>query len=305
MKSEAPVNKVPSTMPRPRSVQILSPLNAGSNLMITVLQSCFEIEDLERAGHTFIWKHNSDASYFDRIERDALTVIMVRNPLSWFLSVKKASYLFRFQKEDGSFFEKHQARKDSKFLERRLVQIGYGKPGNPEHIPLHEKILGDYPNLIQAWNHYYRNYTALREQRPDTTIFVRYEDLIFRPAQTVLWLSEYFPFQEEIDVNNLTSLLHNVMEEPAKKHGRPRNLIQALRVNSASHLKFKYSKADIARIKKEIDTDLVEEFGYNLNLEKSMRSLTSEDIAHLAARIRAAAGKPLPVAVRRLRKLFI
>jgi len=251
------------------NVQILSPLNAGSNLMIQVLRRCFKVGELERAGHTYIWKHCSEASYFSQIHEDALVIVMVRHPLSWFLSIKKAPYRWRFVGRDKSF------------VKRQIVQNGFGKPGNPYNIPLSAKIMGDFPNLVMAWNHYYQTYLALKQQRPEKTIFVRYEDLIFHPEETVTRLSSYLALKPNIAETGVKPALDDIMSVPAKKHGKARTLSQALQVNSNVHLKFQFSNKEIRWIQREIDQSLVATFDYQMNFEKSLFTLQPEELKYL------------------------
>jgi hypothetical protein len=221
-------------------VRIVGLQTTGTNLMDKFISTNFHAKSLSIGG----WKHNIFspeylAKHYNLHNKNVLKIVMVKHPLFWVQSMSKASYEVKFRDTDPS----NQARNLNLIVTSKLVVLRDSKT---------QKALWRYDNICKLWNTFYSYAFAYAPQ--DSTIFIRYEDLLNHPEQIFEELGKYL---------NAKSDIVQIMDKPAKNHGKSRNRKDAMsHYNNPDNMYLGFTNSNIEFIKKYISSKILDAFSY-------------------------------------------
>lgn len=194
--------------PVPVGVQVMGLQDTGTNLLYALLHANFGdqivfYDSSNKGPYHGVWKH-ANVEYIAEMapnEFAALTsqvvvpMVIVRNPLSWLHSIKKAPYELADCVEGDDWLEK-------KCYHR--VPGGYLRGQVPGR---------KFKNLATIWGRWTKAYEPTLGSLFNTFIVMTYEDLVMRTEETVIGIAQTLnlTLPEQIDV----------IDEAAKTHGRP------------------------------------------------------------------------------------
>lgn len=189
-------------------VEVMGLQDTGTNLLHALLQANFGdqivfYDSTYRGTYHGVWKHanmdlvaeNAPNEFTNLTAKGVVPVVMVRNPLSWLQSIKKAPY------------ELQACVDGDDWLERKCV---HKVPGGYLRGKIPPKT---FKHLTTIWGRWTKAYEPTLSGLFNTFMVVTYEDLVLRTEETVIGIAQTL---------NLT--LPNkidVIDEPAKTHGRP------------------------------------------------------------------------------------
>mmetsp|Transcript_57346 Transcript_57346/g.124080 ORF Transcript_57346/g.124080 Transcript_57346/m.124080 type:complete len:336 (-) Transcript_57346:40-1047(-) len=188
-----------------KGIQLMGLQDTGTNLITAMMGLNFgnqlTLWDSSHSGATEgLWKHaNPEALVrqvpdvaFPLIKGNVSIIAMVRDPLSWLQSVRKAPY------------ELESCVVGDDWLNRSCthpVPCGYGNEAEAE----------TYDNLVSLWAHWTRSYGKLEDLGVQKVITLRYEDLVLYPEQVMTEIA----WSMELKMPDKISLI----DSPAKLHG--------------------------------------------------------------------------------------
>merc|ERR1712083_89092 len=109
-------------------------------------------------------------------------------------------------------------------------------------------------------NHYYGSWMAQIEEHISPTIFVRFEDLLFRPTNTVTQLCGCLGGNQ---LQNKDGTI-NIYEDKAKPHGNSNNRDSAMTTYSDPQYRYDgYLSDDIEYMEKTVNRTILELFAYD------------------------------------------
>ena len=225
-------------------VQILGPFNSGTNLLHQILSKAYKVE-VGPIGSTIIWKHTiMDATMMEQLGRDLvegkvlgddiLKIVMVRDPYFWLRSL--------------------QGKK------RYTLESMAGNVGDINDVIVSGCKLREnrYANCVELWNAYYSNYIA--HLSPLSTLFIRYEQLIFEPERVIGVISKYLQLRSKY---NKMSKIMKIMQPPS--NSRAKNYKDAIKYNSVAENRVdQYSPEAIKFIGEKLDKELTGKLGYTI-----------------------------------------
>jgi len=231
-----------------RHVVILGQFNTGSNLLKKLFQQNFHYSTDQYVHGTRVWKHLRPAELSKVITtRDLVLLVVLRDPLSWLQSMRKAPYDLRdcvrgatlandTRRKDGFWIDQPCALKSKRFATYTMPSVDLGGG------------LADY------WNLWTREYDDLPSFGFDRVVLIRYEDLVLRTDDVLAEIGGAISLQPP------ASAVH--VNGPAKPHGRATGRAEAvMKLNSKSYLRA-YSPAELAEACGALDRALMREHGY-------------------------------------------
>lgn len=192
-------------------VQVLGLQDTGTNLLSELLYKNFGDQVVHydssnaNAEETGVWKHANMAwveanvpEAFNNLENHSVVpLVMVRNPLSWLQSIKKAPY------------ELTSCVKGADWLQRPCVHkfpAGYVK--HASGVPVEQAT---FVHLSGIWGQWTEAYVPALNHHFDQVIVVRYEDLVLRTRKVVTRLARALKLVLPENIDMIAS--------PAKDHG--------------------------------------------------------------------------------------
>lgn len=222
------------------SVRIVGLQNTATNLMDKFVLTNYNAQSLSIGG----WKHNIFspeylAKHYRLHNKKVLKIVMVKHPLFWIQSMSNASYEVKFRNIDPS----NKVRNQNLIVTSRLNVVRDSKT---------QKTLWRYDNICKLWNAFYSYAFAYAPQ--DSTVFIRYEDLLNHPEQIFEELSKFLEAKTDTV---------QIMENPAKKHGNSRNRKGAIaHYNNPKNMYLNFTNSNIKFIKNNISNKIMEAFSY-------------------------------------------
>jgi len=174
-------------------------------------------------------------------------VLIARHPLSWFLSLDKATYDIKCENFDGSAPCKFELwhvldKTDNPNVQKALGGKGYG----------FGKGYVDFDSVVDIWNLYYRGY--INTDNP--SVIVRYEDFLTQPEEAVRTIGDLMG----VPVSNFQQFT-----DAAKGDTISRTFDEAYDWNINRKYMDKYTQEQINLISSKIDHDVLAKLGYTLN----------------------------------------
>lgn len=252
---ESPLPETKNWPPGPpeRNVQVMGLQNTGTNLLTSMLLrnfghrlTYFDLSVHEDTQNTTyyrhgIWKHASlsaklkfDAEEMEELKREGVwALIMVRDPLSWLNSMRKAPYELEACATNETWI------------------VG----------PCWHPIPGGYRSKAPA--RWYKNLATMwkRWASSDETgaafagrIIIPYEDLVTYPEETMSWIAGALGMTEPES--------WVVAEDSAKNHGDSHGREEALAIIHSKSYLAEYTAADIQEVCASVDKEIMIGFGY-------------------------------------------
>lgn len=192
-------------------VQVLGLQDTGTNLLNQLLYKNFggqvahydssNVKD-ELKG---VWKHANMAWVDEKVpeafnnlkKHSVVPLVMVRNPLSWLQSIKKAPY------------ELTSCVKGVDWLQRPCVhKFPAGYVMHASGVPVEQAT---FLHLSGIWGQWTETYVPVLKKHFDKVIVVRYEDLVLRTRKVMKRLAKALNLVLPENIDNIAS--------PAKDHG--------------------------------------------------------------------------------------
>jgi len=234
--------RVPGAFER---LQILGPFHSGTTLLFNYQRQLLRVPCRY---HWAFWKHSVPPDWgwergtywphggpvpIEEIFATTLFVCMVRLPYFWLRSCCRTPYNLRFLDGGADFSARLRSR----------VRLHATRCASP----------------VELWNVYYRRY--LEQLPPESTYFVRLEDLVADPASVVDRLARLVPRREVADP---AAVIERIRSAPSKRiagepcvHGR-----EAERRYRLENVPRVIDPADLELINRQLDPALLERFGY-------------------------------------------
>ncbi|MBM3436021.1 MAG: hypothetical protein FJY07_07410 [Bacteroidetes bacterium] len=173
----------------------------------------------------FGWKHRVapiEEELNDKMKNEVLFLCLVKNPYSWLISMHKRPY-------------NHESLKKLSFSD--FIKYSFG----------------DYRNPIIMWNIKNSSYLRLKEYVKYLEI-IRYEEILAKPDELILILSEKYGFTKDVFFKNITNLLTNTHGIKQQKFHKEYYLNEEWKRNLRSdHIRF---------INQFLDKELMEKLNY-------------------------------------------
>jgi len=173
----------------------------------------------------FGWKHRVapiEEELNDKMKNEVLFLCLVKNPYSWLISMHKRPY-------------NHESLKKLSFSD--FIKYSFG----------------DYRNPIIMWNIKNSSYLRLKEYVKYLEI-IRYEEILAKPDELILILSEKYGFTKDVFFKNITNLLTNTHGIKQQKFHKEYYLNEEWKRNLRSdHVRF---------INQFLDKELMEKLNY-------------------------------------------
>jgi hypothetical protein len=238
-----------STTPeeRGRDVVVLGQFNTGTNLLVKLFQQNFHYAPQHVVDGRPIWKHLRPAELANAgIAKDVVLLVVLRDPLSWLQSMRKAPYdlaecvegatlHMQNHKKDGFWIEQPCALKSKNFGAYTMPTVELGG-------------LADY------WNLWTEEYDDLPQFGFDRVVLIRYEDLVLKTEDVLAEIGS------AVGREPPPTAVH--VHGPAKPHGRATGRVEAvMKLKSKSYLRT-YSSAELLAACEALDRALMREHGY-------------------------------------------
>jgi len=188
--------------------------NTGTNLLYKIMSKWYDINKVninvrKGEGHTFgITKHATPKRFLNHgpikqalKKKNIKFVVIIKDPYFWIKSCFKSPY--------------HEM-KNSKTMAQNNLNAFLQMPC---HVPDISKET--YKSVLDVWNVFYRDAWNLLPH--EDTVYVRYEDLLFRPYKTMIDISEKLKLKEFELPDNSRQKLAKIMTPRAKGHGKSRD----------------------------------------------------------------------------------
>ena len=229
-------HKIPKVVPP--TVQIVGAFNSGTNVVIKLIKSLFNVT-LHPEGHTLFWKHTRPTlELVTKQPKKVLYIVVVKHPLFWFHSIHKKPYAMSTAK-----------------LASELSTIAYIK----QSVALLNET---YYDFVDYYNQFYN---SCRANLPsEQTVFINYTDLLTQPMNVIEQLSACLPYHTRIctDQKAIAKVITTVLARPAKSHGQPRYGGEAARWYAAANLSKLFNVPDSQWINERLDQNLIRFLGY-------------------------------------------
>jgi len=211
---KAPIEEVPSVKPKV-NLEVMGLQDTGTNLLTSLLNKNFgsQITLLDAAfggDRHGVWKHSNMGfidlkrpELFDNLKKqNAVPVVVVRDPLSWLQSIKKAPYELNNCVQGTNWLSKPCMHR---------VPAGYAKP-----------LVGPayFHFLSGLWGNWTESYSVALGKNFRKTVILRYEDLVLRTEDTLRSLANVLGLEMPPEVM--------VVESPAKNHGEALGRVAAI-----------------------------------------------------------------------------
>ena len=142
--------------------------------------------------------------------------------------------------------------------------------GNMNWIPENRaKVMNQGPNRtsngyfespLGVWNAFYESWMIQMEQHISPTIFVRFEDLLFRPTQTVTKICQCMGRNELLNSDGSI----NIYEDKSKPHGKSNDRESAMRTYSDPMYRYTgFLSEDIEYVEQHVNRTILEMFAYH------------------------------------------
>lgn len=243
------------TGPVERSVQVLGLQNTGTNLLFSMLRRNFasrvalydwnyQADSPAPELRPGVWKHANlqvlhdyNASALDFITRDkVVAIMMVRDPMSWLQSMKKAPY--------------------------ELKPCVMGKDWITKPCP-HPHPAGFYQappeeitDLEEMWNRWTRAYDHHDWNGFPEGIVVRYEDLVLEPELTMDMIAE------KLDMKKPDGGW-DVLDRSAKNHGDSHGRLEAMEKITSRSFMEEYAVSQVKKACSRLDMERMAEHQYD------------------------------------------
>jgi hypothetical protein len=226
-----------------QSFLILGPFNTGTNLLRSLVRRNFGVfpDNMSDKEHWILWKHSRPAYAVQDVDDKAI-VVMVRDPLSWLQSIRKAPYNFE------------PCMKGWGTMKRWLTNPCEMKTNTTSNASLLVHPSVALPNLESFWNLWYEEYAQFTTKTSNSVVFVRYEDLVLNPE------GELNRVATAIGAAPVAQLKH--VDQPAKHHGKPNGRAVALeKLQTKSYLEL-YSPTERSQACARLNRDLMHDYHY-------------------------------------------
>ncbi len=161
--------------------------NSGTNLLYTLLMENCQLPN-KRFGivwqvpwgkHTPLsWKHRNFPKHWLSVEHDdVLPVVVIKDPYTWLRSMCRQSYNAHWPRNPDHCPNLIKTEMDAHLKEFQGMTMGEPVP---VYIKYNQSHYTNHTNLIALWNDWYGAYW----NDPGPRLFVRYEDMLFRPYET-------------------------------------------------------------------------------------------------------------------------
>ena len=207
------------------------------------------------------WENNYKGMY-----EENMIVFVIKDPLTWMKSMCKANYDFRYQNKEW-FFNScpgggriEESRFDWLPLNRgKIMNRGVNKTSN-----------GWFDSMIHLWSAWYSSLTTEIDGRKYPYLIVRFEDMLFRPQSVVTQFCKCLgkcKLQSDVDPQHVI-----IQEEASKGHGNPRNRTMSFWSYSRPEYRYDgYTREDLEYLSQHVNHTLLEMFGYEFDVEKTLR----------------------------------
>lgn len=235
----------------PAKIKIMGPYDSGTNYL-SKLMAANNLEEhhiLDPSINEIVveggWKHWPEQYAPDDLfdDNDRLVIYLCRHPLSWFQSIKKATYDISCEDVVGTGacdFDFQKLRWTRQWTNLNLLNAVGGESGTVVH----------FNNLASIWNLYYGGYLN-QDKLP--MMMVRYEDLLTQP---------------EVVLTAIASALGTALDGDFKaihekaKPDYSRDFSSAYDWNVKKQYLSEYTNEDLMRLHGQVDQNLVKQFGY-------------------------------------------
>jgi len=245
----------PITVTKPRAaVQVLGLQDTGTNLLSQLLYQNFgnqvvhfdSTASLQRKG---VWKHANVAwvdskvpQAFDNMKNhEVVPLVMVRNPLSWLQSIKKAPYELTTCVKGDDWLEKPCTHK----FPAGYVKKEFGDVGQVTFL-----------HLSGVWGRWTQSYKPVLVDHFHKVIIVTYEELVLHTERAVRTIAKALKLEvpDEIDI----------VEAPAKTHGEAVGHIEAMnKIVDKGYLEdYTQEQLELVCTQLRFFSDVMEEFAY-------------------------------------------
>lgn len=259
----APRDTVALLRVKGRQYAIAGQYDTGTNLLQkligahlkTAVRVTQEAHKKADAGH-YLWKHTKPENISQEVRKKlngTVALVMVRDPLSWLQSLKKAPYDLKrcTKKEDWltapcatpATFTDWIAHPDplASIPPPKFLYVPF--PGRPA-----------LPNLESFWNEWTRDYTHMADFGFADSLVIRYEDLVTDTEKEIQRIAAILHLPPPTEVTPLAAA--------AKGHGKPVGRAGALKKLREKPYLALYSAADRAAVCARLDAALLRRFNY-------------------------------------------
>jgi len=249
------------------NVQILGLQNTGTNLLFTLFEKNFvgqvvfyDGSYVEKHG---VWKHSNlgmieaySPQALDRMnEENVIPVVLVRNPLSWLQSMRKAPYELRDCVQGDDWLVKEC---------RHPWPIGDTE--GAEVIGSHT-----YLHLSGVWGRFTETYAPSLGNKFTKSLILSYEDLVMHTEDTIHFIA--------LALNLTAPDVIDIVQEPAKTHGDPLGHdVAKAKIQKREFLRF-YSEEELVTVCDQLMffSNLLLEYNYDecssvMNTSRILRS---------------------------------
>lgn len=190
-----------------------------------------------------IWKHSNIAMKAKRepqvmqslIKEGVVPLIMVRDPLSWLQSIKKAPYELKRCVNKGDEWLRATCR--------------HPFPGGYASLPAAE-----YSSLPEVWNNWTQAYAISEDLGFARPVVTRYEDLVSEPVKTMASIASQLGLRAPAN--------WKVIQASAKNHGASHGRAEALeKIQKKTYLEL-YEDRDHRRACHRLERDLLQKLSY-------------------------------------------
>lgn len=207
-------------------VQLYGPFNTGTNLLQQLLQKNFPGQIFVREP---VWKHSSLRNLLKEqphvrssLASSGPAIAVVRDPLSWLQSMKKAGYDLKSCTESPMWLQ----------AGCRLPEKGglYSTNGclHCSSVPAHRRPVM-FDDLMHFWNSYTEDYLNLASFGPTSFTVMRYEDLVFHTEDLMDRVADLVGIPHPANFKQ--------QEASAKNHGSSNGRQKAIdKLNSKSYM---------------------------------------------------------------------
>lgn len=242
---------------RYKKVQVIGMFNTGSNLVSKLIDSLFNV-NIHREGHTLWWKHSivSQDFFSEFKDRNAVYVVVVKNPYWWFHSVYKAPYGINVEDENTT-----KIKNIEDFINKNIhVKIP------PKNKHKYNKDMMNFENLPDYWSIFYEN--ALNNLPPENTVIVRYVDVMNNINKVINDLKKKIPLKRAFTLSRNPEIMSNtinvILSRPAKSHGNPRYGKEALNYYQLQNIPKLFKKDTFNWLATHLNKNIVEKLNYKI-----------------------------------------
>jgi len=245
-----------------RQFAIIGQYDTGTNLLQKLVASHFpsskkldqEAHKKEDVGH-YLWKHTKPEDISPEVRKTlngTVALVMIRDPLSWLTSLKKAPYDLKkcTRKED---WLTAPCTTPPTYTDWIAHPDKYLRAPPPKFLYHPQKEL-TLPNLESFWNEWTRDYTHAADFGFADVLLIRYEDLVIETETQLKRIAKILDLPAPGEVTPLKTA--------AKSHGNPTDRNAALRkIREKTYLSM-YSAADQKAVCERLDKTLLQRFNY-------------------------------------------